>query len=100
MEILANYLAYDDQEYLCAYARDITERKRAEEVLRESEERFRVVFESAPFGMVVVDAVGTPLRYNRAFQEMLGYSDQELRAKDVSEYNPPDDVAGSWKRVA
>ncbi len=100
VEILANYLAYDDQEYLCAYVRDITERKRAEEILRESEERFRVVFESAPFGMVVVDAAGIPLRYNRAFQEMLGYSEQELREKDVAEYTHPDDLEDTRRLFA
>ena len=75
-------------------------RKRVEEALRESEERFRVVFESAPFGMVVVDAAGTPLQYNRAFQEMLGYSDQELREKDVAEYTHPDDLEETRKLFA
>lgn len=100
VEILANYLAYDDQEYLCAYVRDITQRKRAEEVLRESEERFRVVFESAPFGMAIVDPGGKPVRYNRAFQEMLGYSEQELQEREVAEFTYPDDVEDTRRLFA
>lgn len=59
--------------------RDVTDRRRAAEALRESEERFRVVFENAPFGVAMVGADGRPALVNRAMTQMLGYSADQLR---------------------
>jgi PAS domain S-box-containing protein len=71
---------------------DITERKQAEKVLRESEERFRNIFEEAPIGMSVVGMDGTLLQVNKAFCAMLGYGEQELTARTLSDITHPDDV--------
>ena len=71
---------------------DITERKQAEKVLRESEERFRNIFEEAPIGMAVVGMDGTLLQVNKAFCAMLGYGEQELAARTLSDITHPDDV--------
>lgn len=71
---------------------DITERKRGEAVLRDSEEKFRTLFESAPIGMALHDARGRYLQTNQAYQRMLGYSDEELRRSSVRRITHPDDV--------
>jgi PAS domain S-box-containing protein len=71
---------------------DITERKRAEVVLRESEEKFRTLFESAPIGMALHDANGKYLQTNQAYQRMLGYRDDELRQLSVRRITHADDV--------
>jgi PAS domain S-box-containing protein len=58
--------AYPSEEGLSVYSRDITERKRAEEELRESEERFRATFEQAAVGIAHTALDGRWLRINQA----------------------------------
>jgi PAS domain S-box-containing protein len=61
--------------------RDVTELKLAEEQLRKSEERWRAVFENSAAGIALSDPGSTRLlSANVAFQKMLGYSEEELRA--------------------
>jgi PAS domain S-box-containing protein len=61
----------------------ITERKRAEETLRESEEKFRSVFQDAGVGMVIVSPEGRFLAVNGTFCDYLGYEEKELLGKTV-----------------
>jgi PAS domain S-box-containing protein len=60
------------------FVRDITQRKRAEEALRASEMRWRMMFEKFPVGIVLRDDNHRYTAANPAFQEMVGYSEREL----------------------
>lgn len=82
---------------------DITGRKRAEEALRESEERFRTAFENAPIGVAFVGTEDMRyLRVNHALCEMLGYSKEELLEKTALEVTHPGDheISASLARRA
>jgi PAS domain S-box-containing protein len=72
--------------------RDVTERKKAEEALRESEERFRSTFEEASIGMAVNNLDGRFLLVNRSLCEMLGYSEDELLATTFQAITYPVDL--------
>ncbi|WP_337847886.1 PAS domain S-box protein [Sphingomonas sp.] len=72
--------------------RNITERRAADERLRESEQRFRGAFETAAHGMALVSPEGRWLRVNRAICEMIGYSDTELLTIDFQTVTHPDDL--------
>jgi PAS domain S-box-containing protein len=61
-------------------ATDIEDRKRAEEALRQSEERWRSVFENSAIGVALTDLNGRFLATNHVFQTMVGYTEAELRA--------------------
>ncbi len=70
--------------------RDITEHKRAEDALRESEERYHTLYEDNPSMYFTVDTAGTVLSVNRFGAEELGYTADELVGRSVLEvfYEP------------
>jgi two-component system sensor histidine kinase/response regulator len=66
-------------QYIVGLTEDITERKHAQEALQQSENLFRSIFENAQIGISIF-AIDTQTHItNRALQEMLGYSEEELR---------------------
>lgn len=79
------------------FVRDISEKKQSEELLRESEERFRTIFENAGLGAALVDWEGHPVKCNPALQRMLGYDESELRNMVFSAFTHPDDIELDWK---
>jgi PAS domain S-box-containing protein len=78
--------------HLCGVMKDITSRKIAEEALRKSEEQFRRVFDEAPIGMGLTDSDGYFFKANRAFLEMLGYTESELKTFKCSSITHPEDL--------
>jgi PAS domain S-box-containing protein len=65
---------------------DITERKRAEETLRQSERQFRDLFEDAPVGYQEMDMRGRLTRVNRTEREMLGCTAKEMLGRPIWEF--------------
>jgi two-component system, cell cycle sensor histidine kinase and response regulator CckA len=71
---------------------DITERKLAELALRESEERFRGIYEVSPIGIVLINTESQEfVDANEGFVRIVGYTRDELRVMTVKDITPPED---------
>lgn len=93
VEVLVNLLEFNGSEYSVSFARDITDRKEAEEAsknaegaLLESERRFRELFDDAPVGYHELDSEGRIVRVNRTELNLLGYSAEEMLGHYVWEF--------------
>ncbi len=71
--------------YAFEVALDVTERRRAEEALRDSEERYRGLFEKSPLSVTLVDPSGVVVDLNRATEELIGYAKEEVVGKRFEE---------------
>ncbi len=70
---------------------ELSQRKQAEETLRESETRFRGIFENAAAGVAIASIEGKWLQVNQHLSDMLGYTKEELTSKTFMEITHPDD---------
>ena len=80
------------QETLKELTADLIERKRMDEVLRESEERFRRVFEEGPLGLALVGKDYRFLKVNSALCQMVGYPEASLLQMTFADITYPDDL--------
>ena len=85
---------------LVLHVEDVTERRQAEDLLHENEEKFRIAFENAPTGMSIVRPDGQYLSVNAALCQMMGYTREELLSGTLQRITHPDDVERSnrWIR--
>ncbi len=78
--------------HLQGIVRDITERKRAEAALIDSERRFRALIEHSADGIALVDAAGNELYHSPALQRILGYLPEERVGRNAFEQMHPDEA--------
>jgi PAS domain S-box-containing protein len=68
---------------------ELAEKKLSEESLRESEKRYRTLFEKNPYGIQEVDAVGTIIYANKAHHEIYGYEEGALIGRSITDFLVP-----------
>jgi PAS domain S-box-containing protein len=99
VEITGRFFTWQDRSVHVAAVRDITKRRRAEDELRASEERFRKVFEEGPFGMAVSNRQHRFIRVNTSFCRMLGYTERELMGLSFTEITHPDYIDAALENI-
>lgn len=90
-EITTVYLVIGGEEYICAFGRDITERKKNEESLRENENKFRAVIEQSIDGISMGTPDGKVIIYNKAMERISGYSMEEVNRHGWFDLTFPDE---------
>ncbi len=93
VEILTSQVNYGNREARLSVVRDISDRKRAEEALRESEQRYRAVIESTSNGIGMADKKENLIYVNKGFAEMLGYTTDELIGKNLADLTTKEEYA-------
>ncbi len=79
--------------YMMDVVRDITERKRVEDALRDSEARYRLLFEKSADGILIADVETKTFKYaNPALCRMLGYTEKELTRMGLADIHPKHDL--------
>ncbi|MEE3718693.1 PAS domain S-box protein [Tumidithrix elongata RA019] len=83
---------FDRPLYSLAMVEDINDRKESEEALRQSEERFRKIFEEGPLGMAIIGFNQRLIKVNHMLCQMLGYSEIELMSRPFNSLTHPADA--------
>jgi two-component system cell cycle sensor histidine kinase/response regulator CckA len=89
VQVITQKIVLSGQIFLHAIWRDISERKRVEDALRESEEKFRTLFELANDGLIILDMQGNIIDFNRIAHERLGYTREEMQRMNIAQVNEP-----------
>jgi len=90
-EVSASLFEIGDTRWIQGVVRDISDRKESEMRLRESEERYRDLVERAGAAILLIDRDGIFNYYNKRFTELLGYSFDDMRQKQLESIVHPDD---------
>ncbi|UAY52780.1 PAS domain S-box protein [Ferruginibacter albus] len=91
INVEANVKKFDENS-IVAIARDVTELRKAQQKIEESETRFRNVFEAAAIGMAIVSLNGEWIKINKEVCLITGYSEEELLKLTFQQITHPDDL--------
>ena len=94
VEVVANYIVFEGQEYNFASCRDITERKQSDEVQRVSEERLQLTLDVATDGLWDFNVPTMQAFYSPSWLRLLGLEDQDIPLNNIADWKcriHPDD---------
>ena len=82
IELSSKIINYQGQKAVLSVSRDITDRKKSEQSLKESEEKYRHLFETSPLSLILLNKKGVYVDCNSGTEKLFGYKREELIGKD------------------
>ena len=96
----AEIITIDGEKTILSSISDITERKQAEEALKESERKFRMIFDNASDGMFILDLETRKfVMCNARCSKTLGFAQEEFLNLDIADLHPPEDLPFIFEQV-
>ena len=92
LEIIIQKGKYFGEEVLITNSKDITKNIELEKALRHNYYQYSVLYEESPISLIISDLKGVISKTNKSFEELLGYSKEELKNKNVSEISFKEDM--------
>ncbi len=89
VEINSGMIRFKDEQYIFSLARDIDQRKKAENMLKESEARFKSIFENSPAGILIFDSDGKLLDINQSTLKMVNLKDKNCYKNNLNLLDNP-----------
>lgn len=100
VEVSVNLISYSGKKVLCAVVRDITERKQAEQAMRQSEERYRELFENANDLIYTHDLQGNFTSLNKTGERITGYTRAEATQINIAQVVVPEQLEKAREMIA
>src|SRR5450759_1464955 len=92
IELSTRVVMIEGARYYQTIGRDITQRKSVEKTLKESENKFRKIFEESPFSILMTDKDFSINRANQSFCNLIGYEEEELKLFTFRNFTHPDNI--------
>ncbi|UCE64432.1 MAG: PAS domain S-box protein, partial [Nitrospirota bacterium] len=93
IELSLSRSVFSGEVFYCEIIRDISERKKTEEVIRESERRFRAIFDQAPTGIAIIDSISGKFKnINKKYCDIVGYSQEQMLDRSFQDITHPEDL--------
>ncbi|MCX6122489.1 MAG: PAS domain S-box protein [Ignavibacteriales bacterium] len=99
VEVVASPFLFKGKPAAQVVVRDITQRKLVEQTLRESEDRFRRIFEESPLGMATSNLDFKFIEANATFCRMMGYEENELTSLTFKDITHPEHITGDIESI-
>ena len=101
VEVMAIKVYYEGKPAIRVVFRDIGERKAIDKALRESERKFRGIYEQAPLGIALIDSVtGRFLHVNPKYCDILGRTESEMKKLTFMDITHPEDLQADLDNMA